>query len=127
MAEQEIRRLRPLCRGQLAQLLHVRHDLVPAVVKREEAEAVRAENALAVAEMVVADDDKALGGQEPCKIRITAYVLVYPVRDLHNAVYIAVRYPLADVDGRNAVGGAEGVIIFGYHRHFHLPPVVLSL
>lgn len=125
MAEEEVRHVRPLLRRQAAQRLDVRRDLVPAVLHREEADVLRAEHALAVAEMVVAHDDEALRGQEAREIRVAAYVLVDAVRELHHAVYVAVRHPLAHVYGRRPVGRGEGVIIFGDYGHFHLPPHVL--
>lgn len=73
------------------ELIHVAHDIVPAVLFREEAQLLLVFGGLAVAEVVVCDDDKAVIGQKLHEWGVTIDMLGDAVRDLQNGADFAVR------------------------------------
>ena len=90
VAEQEVGDVGILGGGQLMELIHVAHDIVPAVLFREEAQLLLVFGGLAVAEVVVCDDDKAVIGQKLHEWGVTIDMLGDAVRDLQNGADFAV-------------------------------------
>ena len=123
--EDEVRELGIFLVRPAAELLDVVHDVIPAVGVGKIAEAVLGEDALAVPEVVAADDGEAFGGELTRKGLVPAYVFIDAVRELHDAVQVAVRLPHADVYGRFALAGGEKIFAFGDVRHLHFAPFVV--
>ena len=73
-------------------------DIVPAVALGEEALLAAVVDGLAVAKVIVADDDEAVIGEKTGKIVIALDMLGDAVLYLHDAARLAFRRPLADVD-----------------------------
>ena len=90
------------------ELIHVAHDIVPAVLFREEAQLLLVFGGLAVAEVVVRHDQKAVRVQEARERLVAQRVLRHAVRDLQNAGRLPCGVPFDRVDGRPSVGGGKG-------------------
>ena len=123
VAEQEVGDIGVLGGGQLVELIHVAHDIVPAVLFRKEAQLLLVFGSLAVAEVVVGDDDKAVVGQKLHKRSIAVNVLGDAVRDLQNGADFAVGGAFSCKYLVFPVSGQKPEIMKRWHSN--TPPVVI--
>ena len=123
VAEQEVGDIGVLGGGQLVELVHVAHNIVPAVLFRKEAQLLLVFGSLAVAEVVVGDDDKAVVGQKLHKRGIAVNVLGDAVRDLQNGADFAVGCAFSCKYLVFPVSGQKPEIMKRWHSN--TPPVVI--
>ena len=108
----------------VVQPVDIPDDIVPAVALGEEALLAAVVDGLAVAKVIVADDDEAVIGEKTGKIVIALDMLGDAVLYLHDAARLAFRRPLADVDAVFSGAGVE--IKIRKIRHGKIPPFMLS-
>ena len=105
------------------ELIHVAHDIVPAVLFRKEAQLLLVFGGLAVAEVVVGDDDKAVVGQKLHKRGIAVNVLGDAVRNLQNGADLAIGCAFSCKYLVFPVSGQKPEIMKRWHSN--TPPVVI--
>ena len=122
--EENVRQVGVFLMHDVVQPVNIPDNVVPAVALGEEALLAAVVDGFAVAEMIVADDDEAVIGEEAGKVVIALDMLGNAVLYLHDAARLAVRRPLADVDAVFPGAGVE--IKIRKIRHGKIPPFMLS-
>ena len=123
MAEQEVGDIGILGGGQLVELVHVAHNIVPAVLFREEAQLLLVFGGLAVAEVVVGDDGKAVVGQKLHERGVAIDMLSDAVRNLQNGADFAVWGTFSCKYLVFSISGQKPEIMKRWHSN--TPPVVI--
>ena len=123
VAEQEVGDIGILGGGQLVELVHVAHNIVPAVLFRKEAQLLLVFGSFAVAEVIIGDDDKAVAGQKLHERGIAVNVLGDAVRDLQNGANFAVGGAFSCKYLVFPVSGQKPEIMKRWHSN--TPPVVI--
>ena len=123
VAEQEVGDIGILGGGQFVELIHVAHDIVPAVLFRKEAQLLFVFGGLAVAEVVVCHDDKTVIGQKLHERGVAIDMLGDAVRDLQNGADFAIGGTFSCKYLVFSISGQKPKIMKRWHSN--TPPVVI--
>ena len=118
VTEEEIRLAGERLGSAAAQFLHVVHHMPPAVLLSQVHHGAALNNGLAVAQVVVGDNGKAMIAQKTGKGRIARAILRHAVGDLHHADdFPSNRRPLVDVDQCFSFAGREEIFRYDFHEN----------
>ena len=115
MPKEHVGKLRVLIGHDVMQLVHIVHDAPPAVLLGKKALLLGNADALAVAEVVVARDDKTVIRQKLHERPVAVNVLGDAVGDLHYRARLAVRYALERMDAGSAGARLKIKILKTWH------------
>ena len=123
VAKQEVGDIGILGGGQFVELIHVAHDIVPAVLFRKEAQLLLVFGGLAVAKVVVCHDDKTVIGQKLHERGVAIDMLGDAVRDLQNGADFAIGGTFSCKYLVFSISGQKPKIMKRWHSN--TPPVVI--
>ena len=117
MTEQEVGDIGVLGGSELMELVHIAHNVVPAVLFREEAQLLLVFSGFAVTEMVIGDDDETVFREKLHKRGITVDVLGNTVRDLQDGAHFAIRRALSGKHVVFPISGQKPKIMKRWHSN----------